>query len=59
MSSNIPCNTNLLVRKRKPKKQQQKQNMKRTHSKKIFFFKVFVNQLDFAPENELLQYSAN
>lgn len=59
MSSNIPCNTNLLVRKRKPKKQQQKTKYEENTLKKYFFVKVFVNQLDFAPENELLQYSAN
>ena len=65
MSSNIPCNTDLLVRKRKKKqnKKQQQQQQKTKYEentlKKYFFVKVFVNQLDFAPENELLQYSAN
>lgn len=37
MSSNIPCNTNLLVRKRKPKKQQQKTKYEENTLKKDFF----------------------
>ena len=46
-------------KKQNKKQQQQKTIYEENTLKKDFFVKVFVNQLDFAPENELPQYSAN